>query len=95
MGRDLHASAIIGAQNLDESAADFGIDAGWIKQQDTPQGSQSAKALDPTAVVINSEHVSFGIHYTSDFGIPSVDCCKACTHEWFYEQLVIYNALGQ
>lgn len=61
----MHASAIIGAQNLDESAADFGIDAGWIKQQDTPQ---SAKALDPTAVVINSEHVSFGIHYTSDFG---------------------------
>lgn len=58
VGRDLHATAIIGAQNLNTNAADFGIDADWVGQ-DKPKDSHSAEALDPAAIVINSEHVSF------------------------------------
>ena len=58
MGKDLHVSAIIGAQNLKADAADFGIDAEWVEQVDKPQHTPTATPLDPTAVVVSSQHVS-------------------------------------
>ena len=59
IGNDFHASAIIGAQNLKADAGDFGIDAEWVDTEAVPdQATSGGKALDPTAVVFNSEHVS-------------------------------------
>lgn len=60
MGTDLHASAIIGAQNFDAHAADFGIDADWVGQQQKPQSAQ-----EPTAIIIDSQHVSQALVHTT------------------------------
>lgn len=58
VGKDLHLSAIIGAQNLKADAEEFGIDADWVGQVDKPQQTHTAAPLDPTAIVVTSQHVS-------------------------------------
>lgn len=56
VGDDFHVSAIVGAQNMETDAEDFGIDAAWVQNKDSPDHIGS-KAGDPTAVVLNSQHV--------------------------------------
>lgn len=58
VGNDFHASAIVGAGGLKTHAEEFGIDADWVLSEAAPQKSSSAgKAVDPTAIVFNSQHV--------------------------------------
>ena len=66
VGQDCHAVAIIGAENLKTEAEDFGIeDTEWAQTEEKSKGSKlSGATLDPTAVVINSEHVRHALHET-------------------------------
>ena len=58
VGDDFHVSAIVGAENMKRDAEDFGIDAAWLQNKDSLQNSgSSGQAGDPTAVVLNSQHV--------------------------------------
>ncbi|KAK9818270.1 hypothetical protein WJX72_009837 [[Myrmecia] bisecta] len=60
VGENLHAAVLIGAKNLRDDAADFGVDAGWVDKQRAPKAGAAGmgRALDPTVVVVNSEHVN-------------------------------------
>ena len=53
VGDDFHVSAIVGAQNMETDAEDFGIDAAWLQN-----AGSSGRGGDPTAVVVNSQHVN-------------------------------------
>ena len=60
VGDDFHVSGISGAQNMETDAEDFGIDASWVQSGDSLRRfGSSGKAGDPTAVVLNSQHVHF------------------------------------
>ena len=58
IGKDFHASAIVGAGNLKADGADFGIEAAWAQTEHQPKGTAySGHPLEPTAVAFNSQHV--------------------------------------
>lgn len=88
VGEDFHATVIIGAENLKTEAEDFGIDAEWAQTEGKPHGNAAAGTpLDPTAVVINSQHVwraTQAIETFDHFGCLgstlSSKCCEAGRH---------------
>ncbi|KAL0043492.1 hypothetical protein WJX79_006229 [Trebouxia sp. C0005] len=58
IGKDFHASAIVGGDNLNSDGADFGIETGWAQTEHQPKGTaHSGHLLEPTAVAFNSQHV--------------------------------------
>ncbi len=58
IGKDFHASAIVGVDNLKADGADFGIEAAWAQTEHQPKGTaHSGHPLEPTAVAFNSQHV--------------------------------------
>lgn len=62
IGKDFHASAIVGGDNLKADGADFGIDAAWAQTQTQtehqPKGTaHSGHPLEPAAIAFNSQHV--------------------------------------
>ncbi len=57
IGKDFHASAIVGADNLKTDGADFGIEAEWAQREQPKGTAHSAHPLEPTAVAFNSQHV--------------------------------------
>lgn len=71
MGDDFHASAIIGAQNLQADAADFGMDSDWVETEAVPHNA--SRSAHPTAVVLNSQHVRTLLLFTAD---PCLQRCK-------------------
>ncbi|DBB18517.1 TPA: hypothetical protein ACH3X3_000157 [Trebouxia sp. C0006] len=58
IGKDFHASAIVGVDNLKADGADYGIEAEWAQTEHQPKGTaHSGHPLEPTAVAFNSQHV--------------------------------------
>ncbi len=58
IGKDFHASAIVGADNLKADGADFGIEAEWAQTEHRPKGTaHSGHPLEPTVIAFNSQHV--------------------------------------
>lgn len=63
IGKDFHASTIVGADNLKADGADFGIEAEWAQTEHQPKGTaHCGHPLEPTAVAFNSQHVRDIIH---------------------------------
>jgi len=63
IGKDFHASAIVGVDNLKADGADYGIEAEWAQTEHQPKGTaHSGHPLEPTAVAFNSQHVRDIIH---------------------------------
>lgn len=84
IGKDFHASAIVGGDNLNSDGADFGIETGWAQTEHQPKGTaHSGHLLEPTAVAFNSQHVrdiiqllcSLHPHPIDKSASPLVACC--------------------